>query len=573
MSAKKRIFISSVQKEFAAERRAVKDFVHRDALLGRFFEVFLFEDLPARGRRASAVYLAEVDRAALYVGLFGNDYGFEDAAGVSPTEHEFDRATTQGKERLVFIHGQSDSARHPKMRALIRKADGQVVRRRFGSSPELTAALYASLVEFLEGNGTIQSQPFEDRPAPGATLVDIDAEAVSAFVRRARAERQFPLPAESPLPTVLAHLNLLSGQQPTQAALLLFGRQPQRFVPAAEVRCMHFHGVEIQRPVPYYQIFQGRLFEQVDRATNFALGVLNRGVGTRALSNQAPVTYEIPPAVIREAIVNAIAHRDYTSAAAVQVSVFADRVEIWNPGVLPPPLTPEGLRHPHRSVAHNPRMAEVLFLARYIEKFGTGTLMMIRETVAHALPEPGFEQRGGEFFTVLWRDWLTTERMSRLGLNERQMKILAHLKVAGRITNAEFQKLAGGSRRTALREMATLVQSGILRLVGSGRGSFYELVGKRAMNAPNAPAEREIAAIGNAPQMRQMRHAQPGPEKSPKDSTDSGKGIGSKTPQMPRRKTTGSRVRDQAQRDINKTNRASVLAKKGVKRRPKEGKP
>ena len=211
---------------------------------------------------------------------------------------------------------------------------------------------------------------------------------------------------------------------------------------------MHFHGTEIQRPAPYYQIFQGSLFEQVDRATNFALGVLNRGVGTRALSAQAPVIFEIPPDVIREAIVNAIAHRDYTSGAAVQVSVFADRVEIWNPGLLPPPLTPEGLRHPHRSIAHNPRIAEALFLARYIEKFGTGTLMMIRESAAHALPEPDFEQRSGEFVTTVWRDRLTASVLGRLNLNERQLKALPLIRQRSRFSNSDYQTISGATRET-----------------------------------------------------------------------------------------------------------------------------
>jgi ATP-dependent DNA helicase RecG len=487
-SSKSIIFVSSVQKELPTERRVLKRYVHNDPLLSRFFEVFLFEDTPAADRRADQVYLAEVDRCAIYCGLFGNEYGFENAAGVSPTEQEFDRASEKGKTRLIFVKGTDDKARQPKMRALIRKASGQLIRRRFGSIPELTAALYASLVEFLDGRGTIQSRPFEDRPSAGATLDDIDAEAVAVFVRRARAERQFPLPADAPLTTVLVHLNLLCNHQPTHAALLLFGRQPQRFTPAAEVRCMHFHGTEIQRPVPYYQIFKGPLFEQVDRATDFALGVLNRGVGTRALSNQAPVTYEIPPDVIREAIVNAIAHRDYTSAAAVQVAVFADRVEIWNPGLLPPPLTPERLLRPHSSMAHNPRIAEALFLTRYIEKYGTGTIMMIRQLREHALPEPDFAQREGVFIVTLWRDALTDKVLAGLDLNERQRKAIAYIKERGNISNAVYQKLAGGARRTALRELAELVRHGVVVLVGSGRGAHYTVAAKRATNAPNTPS-------------------------------------------------------------------------------------
>jgi hypothetical protein len=87
------IFVSSVQKELQAERWAIRDFVRDDALLSQFFEVFLFESLPPSGRRADEIYLAEAGRSAIYVGLFGAQYGSEDATGLSPTEREFDEAT------------------------------------------------------------------------------------------------------------------------------------------------------------------------------------------------------------------------------------------------------------------------------------------------------------------------------------------------------------------------------------------------------------------------------------------------------------------------------------------------
>jgi hypothetical protein len=99
------LFVSSVQKEFAEERAAIGDFVRGDALLRRYFDVFLFEDLPAADRRADAVYLDEVDGCGVYVGLLGNEYGDEDEGGKSPTEREFDRATEKGKTRLVFVKG------------------------------------------------------------------------------------------------------------------------------------------------------------------------------------------------------------------------------------------------------------------------------------------------------------------------------------------------------------------------------------------------------------------------------------------------------------------------------------
>lgn len=486
-----KIFVSSAQKELAEERHAVKAFIENDPLLRRFFTVFLFEDLPASDRRADAVYLAEVDRCAIYLGLFGNDYGFEDAEGLSPTEREFDRATVQGKPRLAFVKGTDDRQRHPKMQTLIHKAGDQLIRRRFNDSAELNAALYASLVDHLESCGIIQTRTFDERPCTDATLDDLDAHAVADFVRLARFGRQFPLPENAPLIDVLTHLHLLYEAQPTNAALLLFGRDPQRFLPSAEVRCMHFHGTEIQRPVPFYRIFKGTVFGQVDMAVDFVMSKLNRSVGTRAESNQAPVRYEIPPDVIREAIVNAIAHRDYTSAGAVQVSVFADRVEVWNPGTLSPPLTTESLRHPHGSIARNHRLCEALFLASYIEKYGTGTLMMIRESLAHDLPEPDFAQRGGEFTAVIWRDWLTAQVLAGYNLNDRQLQAIVYLKSHTVITNADYQKAVGCPQRTATRDLNELANKGVIELMGKGRGASYRLLKKRAINAPNAPLKNE----------------------------------------------------------------------------------
>ena len=124
-----RIFVSSVQKELAEERRAVRDFVQGDPLLRRYFSVFLFEDLSASDRRADEVYLKEVDRGDVYVGLFGQEYGVAGGKAPSPTEKEFDRATAKGKTRLIFVKGSDDKGRDPRMLQLIRRA-GCILRHR-----------------------------------------------------------------------------------------------------------------------------------------------------------------------------------------------------------------------------------------------------------------------------------------------------------------------------------------------------------------------------------------------------------------------------------------------------------
>ncbi|MCU0748098.1 MAG: DUF4062 domain-containing protein [Akkermansiaceae bacterium] len=98
-----KIFISSVQKEFAAERKALADYLSGDPLLRRFFQTFLFErDVPASDRRPDSVYLEEVRNCDLYLGLFGDDYGWENDDGLSPTHLEYNEATRRGKTRLIF---------------------------------------------------------------------------------------------------------------------------------------------------------------------------------------------------------------------------------------------------------------------------------------------------------------------------------------------------------------------------------------------------------------------------------------------------------------------------------------
>jgi hypothetical protein len=191
-----------------------------------------------------------VDRCATYVGLFGREYGSEDEDGVSPTAREFDHATKRGIPRLIFVKGADDTGRHPKMQALIRKAGRQLVRRRFGSIPELTAALYASLVEHLERTGFLRTRPFDATACPGARLDDLSREKLADFLGRAQRGRGYALGPATPLRKALTHLKLLDGDRPSYAAVLLFGRDPQHFLLTSEVKCFHFHGTEVRKPIP-----------------------------------------------------------------------------------------------------------------------------------------------------------------------------------------------------------------------------------------------------------------------------------------------------------------------------------
>ncbi len=483
-----RIFISSVQKEFAQQRLDLKAFLLGDAVLRRFIaEVFLFEELPASDRRADQVYLDEVKRCDIYLGIFGNDYGFEDQDGVSPTEHEFDHATRHGKPRLIYAWGMEDKKRAPKMQALVRKASDELIRRRVDDMSALTAEVYSSMVEYLDRLGALRVPPFDTSACDGAGLKDLSRKRIDWFLETARRERGFPLKSNTTTQALLTHLNLLDGGKPTNAALLLFGANPQRYHRTAETKCVHCHGTRYRRPFASQQIYAGNLFEQADQARDFVLAKINRAVGTRAASNQAPATYELPPDAVGEAIVNAIAHRDYNSNASVEVRLFADRLEVWNPGMLPGTLTLDDLRDAHPSVPNNPLIAESLYLARYIEKAGSGTERMIELCREAGLPEPAFELRAGSFVITLWRDWLTDAVLADLNLNERQVQAIAYIKKNRIIINSIYQSEFNASKRTSSRDLDELLSKGILEKVGTtGKGVHYRL-GKGATKGTKGP--------------------------------------------------------------------------------------
>ena len=491
------IFVSSVQKELQAERYAVRDFVHGNDLLRQFFRVFLFEDLPPADRKADDVYLEQVNVSPIYLGMFGNDYGREDKDGLSATEKEYAFATRLRKRRLILVKGRDDKGREPKMAVLIRRAGDELVRRRFENTDELLRLLYGSLIQYLQDRGFVAARDFDAAACEDATLKDISARKVRWFIEKARAERGYALAPDTPPKQALAHLNLLVRNDPARGAVLLFSDAPERFIHSAEVTCLHFHGTEIVKPIPSQQVYRGSLFEVVDRAVDFIMDRMRRAVTPSEVSVAGDVRYEVPFRVVREAIVNAVAHRNYASKSGVQVMVFADRIEVWNPGGLPEDLTLDMLRKPHPSVPRNRLICEPLFLAHYIERAGTGTLDMIRLCVEAGLPEPEFRSEGERFVTIIWRDWLTTELMNGMGLTDRQRQIIAIVKAVGRIANTELQDRVGISKRTAHRDLSALARRGVLRKVGTtGKGTFYVLI-KGAIKGPKGSAKLESGSVVN----------------------------------------------------------------------------
>ena len=397
------IFISSVQGEFAKEREVLRDYLQTDELMSRLFRVFLFETALGSDKAPDRLYLDEVERSDIYLGLFGYEYGSEDEEGVSPTEREFDHATAYGLHRLVFIKSKvPNTERHGKMDSLIKKAQTSLVRKQFRSQEELLSELKVALIEYLDFKGILRLESFDKMPCSGANMEDLDVDWMSRFVRIARRTRSLAL-SEDVLPQdLLMHLKLFDRDELTNAAILLFGKDPQQFFISSMVQCAHFHGIEVAKPILSNHKYSGTVFHLVDQAVEYVLSRIDKRIGTRSENAIAPRTFEIPVEVVAEAIVNAVVHRDYASNASVQVMLFADRLEVWNPGRLSPKLTLQKLREPHESYPGNPLLAHPMYLAKFIERLGTGTVDMIERCVEAGLPEPEFES-SSNFVVRIWR--------------------------------------------------------------------------------------------------------------------------------------------------------------------------
>ena len=159
-----KVFISSVQREFAAERQMLAEYVRKDALLGKFFDVFLFEEEPACDVEARDLYLPEVEKSDIYLGILGAQFGNADADGVSPTEREYDLATVRGKERLVFV---KKCERDPREERFVQKVQSDVVRKSFETAQRLATPQYkpdSALFHTIIWRNTAKSAVDEARP-------------------------------------------------------------------------------------------------------------------------------------------------------------------------------------------------------------------------------------------------------------------------------------------------------------------------------------------------------------------------------------------------------------------------
>lgn len=231
----------------------------------------------------------------------------------------------------------------------------------------------------------------------------IAAKTLRWFLKKAKEERNLPVNLSESRNIILNKLGLLTQDKLNFAGLVAFGREIQRYFPDTIVKCALFEGIDKTGRILDHIEIKDNIFNQIDHAENFILRNIRKSAWISPQTGRREEQYELPYLAIREAIANAVAHRDYRVPSHIDVAVFDDRVEVWSPGGLPLGIKMKDLFNKHISVLRNPVIAEILFLVGYIERWGTGIEKMNRLMVEHGLSMPEYAEISGSFVVVFRR--------------------------------------------------------------------------------------------------------------------------------------------------------------------------
>jgi len=270
---------------------------------------------------------------------------------------------------------------------------------------------------------------------------------------------------------ILEKLNLIENTNIRRAAILLFGDRPQKYHIQACVRIGKFL---TETDIQTTDIVDGNLFEQLENALEILrTKYLKSEIKYEGIHRRDILEY--PYGALKEAIINALIHRDYLGTSNIQIRIYDDRLVIMNEGKLPPEVPVEKLKTEHLSKPRNTLLAKVFYFAGFIESWGRGTIKIVENCINQGLPEPDFIEEFGVMKVIFYKDKFTEEYLEKLGLNERQIKAVLYVKEKGRITNREYRTLNLVSNKTAYIELTDLVRRGIFIIYGKGKKVIYEL--------------------------------------------------------------------------------------------------
>jgi len=313
---------------------------------------------------------------------------------------------------------------------------------------------------------------------PSVSVADLKQETLAFFKERGiDSNRLDEKSRKDTSEQLLENLNLLENGYLKRAAVLLFHPDPEKFTTGAYIKIGFFR---TDSDLQFQDDIHGNLFEQVEKTMELLLTKYTRAIiSYRGLSRIE--TPEYPKEALREALLNAVTHKEYSGGAPIQIRVYDDRIMMWNEGRLPDNWTVENLLKSHSSRPNNPDVANAFFRSGYVESWGRGISKIEEQCAAAGLPVPQFSPQGSDFLVTFRKDIYNKEYLGKLGLNERQIKAVLYVKEKGRITNKEYQTINDCSRNTASSELMELASKSIVQNSDTrGAGSYYQLIAQNA---------------------------------------------------------------------------------------------
>lgn len=466
---KYKVFISSNQTEFEKERQYIKKQFEEDYFLKSLFDVFLFENSPASGLSPETTFFKEVRNSDIYIGLIGSNYGAVKENGLSATEEEYDAFHISNKNSFFYIKNTNN--RDEKNEKFISKIQPNNKYVFFDNQDYegLMNAIKASLVKFLNTHKKLNDD-FDKQLILESSIDDVDDKAYEIFFSLLKDDDSYNKLRDN---ENKAHVLKLIGAGEevngefhlNNAGVLFFARDVTKYL-SHEIKMVRFNGVSKMDVIDRVDS-NSSLLIFIEEFENFFKKNTRSGFYIEGIKRVNIDEYPIK--AIREAVINALAHRNYEiTSSFIEFFIYDDRIEVINPGKLKYPLTIDDIKKDD-SIAHrNATICNIFYKTNYMEHIGRGISQMTEEMLKIGLKEPTFSE-GNDSFKVVFNgnggkinipeNSENIINLKNLGLNQRQIDILREITNNNiSMTYDDHIKMFNKSRPTAERDFRKLTE-------------------------------------------------------------------------------------------------------------------
>jgi len=318
---------------------------------------------------------------------------------------------------------------------------------------------------------------FDETSITDATIEDIDLNNIEIYLKKRKEVRDIPevKPDGEFLKKIKAARQQNGSIHPTVAGILLFSNEPEKYIQGAVLKCARFKGNEMDEFIDQ-RIITGSLFSQIEETIAFFKMNVKRSAKIEGVYRKEE--YEYPEKAIREAVVNAVCHRDYSRKGAdIKFAIFDDRIEITSPGGLLPQISLSDLGT-GVSELRNKIIGRIFNEAGLIEGWGTGIRRIRNEIEEMRLMPPEFKDINSFFKTIIYNEPLKKS----VKLDHDEKEIIAYIQKQGKASTKELEKKLGKSKATIKRKIRTLIDNGYLIWVGKSQkdpSGYYELTSSK----------------------------------------------------------------------------------------------